>query len=228
MISTYDKCLFVHIPKTAGQSVETVFLERAGLSWAQREAFLLKPNSNPLKGPPRLAHLTAQEYLDYGYISNQDFVQFHKFTVVRNPWDRLVSEYLYQRYPYSFKDFVFKHFPKLGQDDYQNHHGHYRHVMPQHHFLFNEQGEFLVDSVIKFENLEPEFGQVSNAITGLTLNLPHKNKTATSSILANIKKAVTSIKTNGMKTKSYREFYDSETDDWLAEFYAKDIELFNY
>lgn len=187
MISKQENCLFIHIPKTAGQSVETVFLERAGLSWGHRADLLLKPNSNPRKGPPRLAHLTAREYVELGYLSEEEFNRLYKFTVVRNPWDRLVSEYTYQRYPYSFKDFIFKHFPQPGEDDYQRHHGHYRHVIPQADFVCDAGGNLLMDYVIKFEQLQQGFDEVTKALTGEALQLPHKNKTAASGPIAAIR-----------------------------------------
>ncbi|WP_340676894.1 sulfotransferase family 2 domain-containing protein [Paraglaciecola sp.] len=229
MISTFDNCLFVHIPKTAGQSVESVFLARAGLTWEQREEFLLMKNSNPQKGPPRLAHLTALEYLELGYISSKKFEQFFKFAVVRNPWDRLVSEYCYQQYPYSFKDFIFKHFPVLDQDDYVKHHGHYRHVMPQWQFVCDKDGQLIVDAIIKFESLQHDFNKVSLAITQQEILLPHRNKTVANTLLTkiklNAKKLLSSTSTDNLH---YSDYYDAESIKWVVENYAKDISMFDY
>ena len=53
MLSHQDKCLFVHIPKAAGQSVESIFVQRSGLTWQTRDALLLRPNKEPEQGPPR-------------------------------------------------------------------------------------------------------------------------------------------------------------------------------
>ena len=36
MISLAHQCVFVHIPKCAGQSVETAFLNETSLAWKQR------------------------------------------------------------------------------------------------------------------------------------------------------------------------------------------------
>jgi hypothetical protein len=46
MISYKRKCVFVHIPKCAGQSIESVFDNDAGLTWENRAPFLLRPNAN--------------------------------------------------------------------------------------------------------------------------------------------------------------------------------------
>lgn len=225
MISNYDNCLFIHIPKTAGQSIETVFLERAGLNWENRASFLLKPNNDPSKGPPRLSHLTAREYLSLGYISSEAFDAMYKFTVVRNPWDRLVSEYSYQKYPYSFKRFIFEYFPVPGQDNYEKNHGHYRHVMPQVEFVCDEHGELMVDSVVKFESLQKDFNEVAKAITGEAITLPHKNSTYANPVVATLKRLVAK---KPAKKVDFREFYDNETKAWVAEYYADDIKTFGY
>ena len=54
VISHEHRCVFVHIPKCAGQSIETVFLEDLGLDWSNRSILLLRPNECPDIGPPRL------------------------------------------------------------------------------------------------------------------------------------------------------------------------------
>ena len=221
MISETDNCLFVHIPKVAGQSVEAVFLARAGLDWGQRERFLLKPNTDPALGPPRLAHLTASEYIELGYLSETEFASMFSFAFVRNPWDRLVSEYLYRKYPYSFETFLLKHFPKAEDDDYTLGRDLYRHVIPQAKFLYNNEGELLVDFIGKFESLEEDFATVSEKITGERLTLPHKNKSGVSGL----KKILGRSK---QKKVHYSQYYTSKTQALVAELYRDDIRLFNY
>lgn len=217
MISKFDNCLFVHVPKVAGQSIENVFLERAGLSWNNRAPFLLKPNQNPLLGPPRLAHLTAQEYTELGYLSVSEFQSLYKFAFVRNPWQRILSEYLYRGYRCSFKEFLLYRFPKPSDDNYVNGDDLYRHVIPQAHFLCNRQGNLIVDFVGRFESLSKDFQDVSKKITGIPLSLPHKNKTP-----MRFKGLFASRKTH------CSDYYCEKTEAFVADYYAQDIELFGY
>jgi chondroitin 4-sulfotransferase 11 len=64
------RCIFVHIPKTAGSSVQRLF----GLDWHNH------------KDIGRFARELAPE----------TFARYLKFAVIRNPWDRLVSDYNFQ------------------------------------------------------------------------------------------------------------------------------------
>jgi len=99
MLSRAYRTIFVHIPKTGGQSIETIFLKAHGLTWEARAQLLLRPNSDPAKGPRRLAHLYASEYVSCGHVTAEDFESFFSFAVVRNPWARAVSSYKYALQP---------------------------------------------------------------------------------------------------------------------------------
>lgn len=219
MICKDDNCIFIHIPKVAGQSIESVFLERAGLSWSERDSFLLKPNKNPKLGPPRLAHLTAEEYVKLGYLNESEFNSMFRFAFVRNPWERLVSEYIYRKYPYTFHDFLFKFFPEPESNNYTEGTDLHRHIIPQSDFLYNSKGELLVDFIGRFENLSVDFAKVTKLITGHHLTLPHKNKSN-----SKLKKLLNFSK----KNKHYSEFYNKQSRSFVENLYRKDIELFGY
>lgn len=205
MISRKFKFVFVHIPKTGGQSIEDLFLRLHGLTWETRAPLLLRFNPNPSMGPERLAHLTANEYRAFGYLNEPDFRSFFKFSFVRNPWSRLVSDYHYRQLSgqYSFKEFVLERLPE--RDNYSDS---YRHIMPQSEFLYDSNDRLLVDFIGKTENMNEDFTVVCKRLGLPDLPLPH-------------------INSSGIRNH-YSTYYDDALVERVGEIYAEDIGKFNY
>lgn len=225
MICREFNCLFVHVPKTAGQSIEQFFMDLLKLDWDQdRETLLLQANDDPEKGTEKLAHLSASEYVECGYISREDFTGFFKFSFVRNPWARILSEYRYRNYfqHRSFRDFVLNKLPGPGWDDK------YRHVMPQYDMLHDSQGNLLVDFVGRFETLQQDFAHVCQRLGIADSTLPHRNKSDKKS--RDLKRKVRNwLFMNGEnELQSMADFYDDETRQAVARYYRNDIEAFGY
>lgn len=219
MICREYKCIFIHIPKTAGQSIENFFFNLVGSSRGQGGR---KP------GAVKLAHPTAEEYVRTGRMTEEEFSSYYKFSFVRNPWTRLVSEYKYRNYikKYSFRDFVLHNLPERGHDDA------YRHVMPQHEYLYGPSGKLLVDYVGRFENLQPDFDFVCSKLGINESRLPHVNSANTPTyasahpLRARIKEIL--FRDKEPHHINYVDYYDDETRTVVAEMYKKDIELFSY
>lgn len=225
MICREHNCLFVHVPKTAGQSVEQFFMDRLELDWKEdRDRLLLGANDDRSRGTEKLAHLSASEYVDDGYLSKSDFEGMFKFSFVRNPFERIVSEYRYRNYFHhrSFRDFVLNKLPRPGWDDK------YRHVMPQYQMLHDADGRLLVDFVGRFENLQLDFHRVCERLDIGDSSLPHRNPSNKQS--RNIKRRFRNLlfRNGESGKKRYTDFYDDETLEAVSRLYEKDIETFGY
>ena len=155
MISHKHKCIFVHIPKTAGTSIEDVIWPNPR---DRTETNLWMGNVSRCFNQYQaggLQHLKAyQIQLEVG---EKVFREYYKFSIVRNPWDRLVSLYEYARRVPVLEDFLgmnfnteFKNF--LSKIERRSH----THWDPQERFVTNESGDFIVDKIIYFENLKEE------------------------------------------------------------------------
>lgn len=236
MISQTHRCIFVHVPKTAGQSIEQVFLTQLGLEWKQRAPLLLRRNRDPRKGPPRLAHLRASEYVDLGYCDLDTFSTFYRFSFVRNPWDRIVSFYKYIGSPaeYPFRDFVLHH---LRNGLWSRMHWF---VRPQTDFLYRD-GKLLVDFVGRFESLAEDFTHVAGQLDLPTRELPFVNRSDArrSPAYPAIRRTLKALwpgspafgNFGGRPLTRYPDFaayYDRDTCDVIARLYASDIEAFGY
>lgn len=232
MICHHYRCLFVHIPKTAGQSVEHAFLGLLGLRWETRIPLLLMQNRQPEIGPPSLAHLKAREYVLYKYLTPEMFDSYFKFSFVRNPWSRMVSIYKYMGFDKKsdFKTFLMCDFKN---DIFKNK---YWFVGPQVEFLSNGKGDIILDYVGRYETLQADFSHVCRKIGIPEVQLPYVNvsgyKKSASSLKKpkkTIKNILSKIRTNVIPSyETYHEYYDQETIDYVADIYRKDIDWFGY
>ncbi|MCB1890087.1 MAG: sulfotransferase family 2 domain-containing protein [Rhodocyclaceae bacterium] len=218
MISHRHQCVFVHVPKTAGISIEHVFLAQYGLTWDERAPLLLRFNPDPALGPERLGHLTATEYVDCGHISEAGFNAYFKFAFVRNPWSRLVSEFNYRRY---FTQMSFTEFVREGFPEPCNYSDAYRHVLPQCDYLYDDTGRCLVDFVGRFENLQADFDRVCDTVGIPRTLLPHVNASESG------EDASASPRPAGAAA-AHAAYYDAETRDLVGRLYQRDIETFGY
>jgi len=137
----------------------------------------------------------------------EDIGRMFKFTIVRNPWDRVVSAFsALQQTGYKrkiapdedFKNFVKGPFHRDGVAlDL-----HFEHQHPRAFF----EGMGIVDFVARMERIDDDWPVVAKAIECSSV-LPHKNKSSRG---------------------SYGDYYDDECRDIVAQIYEKDIELFGY
>jgi hypothetical protein len=230
MLSHTNRCIFVHIPKSAGTSLTRVFSDHNKATNTDRNLLPFDPDENKFDPPP--PHLRAYDYVKYGRITKELFDSYFKFAFVRNPWDRVVSEYKYRRHAqkYSFKIFLFEHFPMPSWSDQ------YCHVIPQYDFLHDQNGILLVDFVGRFENLQEDFTYICDRLNIKIKTLPHHNKSTSifnrrdnnvMEILRSIKSTL-SITRKRNTFQHYVDYYDDESIEFVANLYRKDIETFDY
>jgi hypothetical protein len=225
MISHKFKCLFVHVPKTAGQSIEQFFKEKHGLTEKYCEELLLTKNTDSSKGPERLAHLRSEEYVTCGHIDEKTYQDYFTFGFVRNPWQRLVSEYLHKKIDskMSLKEFVLEGLPDVSS--FSDAH---RHIIPQYDFLFDAQGNQNVDFIGRFENLNESFTQICTTLGIEDASLPHKNSSY-SPRRATLRKLRHLFSGQQKRVnKHYRDYFDDELLEHVNRMYAKDIQSFGY
>ena len=152
------KCnyVFIHINKTGGTSVGKAI------------------------GLPTKRHLTIKEVSEI--IGFEKLDEAFKFTVVRNPWDKVVSHYKYRvktnqtlmsEKPIGFSEWVEKTY---GENKDSFYYDNPRMFQPQVEWLKDASGNILVDKIIKFENLSTDFSELAT-ILNIEKELPHLNKT---------------------------------------------------
>ena len=204
MISHRFKCVYIHIPKTGGQSIESVFVEQHGLTWETRAPLLLRPCDDRRFGPKFLAHLTAAEYVTLGHLSPQDWDEYFTFGSIRNPWDRMLSTYRYLNpdnvsFPIWLTTTARRRFEK----------GHYF-FRSQADYLCDTEGKVIVDQVLRLEDFPDAFDAVRERLRIPGRGLPRVNVS------------------HHQPTLTPEAVYDRETEEFVADMYARDLALWHY
>ncbi|MFT7532462.1 MAG: hypothetical protein ACI9FD_003493 [Gammaproteobacteria bacterium] len=204
IISDSKKFVFVHIEKAAGTSIRHAILPYA----------LPRPYSTwfsllRLAGLPRgyrnykfRTHAPVNHLISR--MPRSQFDSYFKFAFVRNPWDRLVSEY-----NAAIKKNKNRRHHKIGKMgsfyDFIQHEIN-RGKFFQETMLVDRTGELCVDYVGRFENLAEDFSHICSQI-GIESTLDHVNR---------------------YDHMHYREFYNNASRELVAIHWRRDIETFGY
>jgi len=202
-INHKHKLLFLHIPKTAGNSIKQFF------SFSNKE--ISEDNY----------HGTL-DYLVKKYYQYQDY---YLFTIVRNPWDRFASAFFYAKMDksmYHDKDNETKHpdydiVKDLSFNECVELFYHKKIELVEKHFhpmVKWIDNDIKIKKIIRFENLHKELKELCKE-SNLCLNIdsfPIINKSD--------------------KKQKYQDIYNKETKQMIAEIYEQDIKnsfiLFNF
>jgi hypothetical protein len=184
MICHESKAIFIHIPRTGGTSVELALI---GKNWWQVDR--------------TTKHLTCRQarqvYAEY-------WDNYFKFSIVRNPWDWLVSLYLSHNKARS----------EGGRIDWKSYAKNPRLALHEQNSII--QSEIIgdeIDFILKFENLSQDFKLLCSRLSREIAELPH---------------FVAKSGRVDEKDQHYSKFYDDELRDIVARRHKADIRRFNY
>ncbi len=205
MISHRYRCIFVHIPKTGGTSMEDVIWPGPR---AESELWMgfVKPFHNKYQ-TGGLQHLKARQIrAEVGW---EIFQSYFKFTIVRNPWDKAVSQWCYlsqrpdlQAYLGLSADAPLAEYLEAAalSDHVQ--------VMPQVDFIRDDKDQLLVDMIGRFETLGQDAQIIFQKLGLEDAALPHTTRSS--------------------RRPDYRPYYDDGTRQRVGDLYARDIAAFGY
>lgn len=184
MILKKEKIIFIHAPRTSGTSIENQCLSGRQV-------------------PDGMKHFNAK--MMKKVVGQQFWNESFKFSIVRNPWDRVISLYHMPYFGPGYRDigalsgktlesFITKYSPAPWE------HG------VQCSDYLNEE----VDFIIRFENRQNDLAQLSKITDGLLTidNKVHHRATK--------------------RKKNYVDFYNQTTRKMVEEMYHEDMARFNY
>lgn len=202
MISEKHSFLFIHCAKTAGNSISNTLLEfcedEKELRFAHQDGVQRFNVVSKRYGTNK--HFTLQQYRDS--IPCEVFDALFKFSVIRNPYDRMVSAY------FSPNRWVDRGPPVFDREEFIS-------VIRKQRTLrsvvcLDEDDELLsrVDTLLVYENLQEDFKSLL-----LRLGLPHRD-------LDHVNKS--------SRTRDLNEYYDNGTRSLVQEIFGEEIDRGGY
>lgn len=211
ILSRGRRYLFIHAPKTGGTSMALALEARA-----MKDDIMLgdtpkaRARRHKVKATPETGRLWKHSMLRdlRGVVDQGELDDLFVFTLVRNPWDRMVSYYHWlqaQSFDHAavtlaktraFGDFVQE--PVIAQSFS---------TATAASYVTDAQGRLRADLFIRLEHLAQDIAPLE-AHLGFALDLPHVNRSA--------------------RVAEYRDAYDARSRAAVAHMCAADIAQFGY
>lgn len=146
--------------------------------------------------PAKNFHVPASRIKEI--VGNDVWQDYLKFSFVRNPFDKLVSQYFFNREKFGLRNLSFKQYVKYYKDG-----GQISTFDPKNvNFI-----DMSIDFIGKFETLQQDFDTLCDKLGIFRRKLPHINKT---------------------NHKNYTEYYDDETREIVTELFEQDLAKYKY
>ena len=211
IISPGRKYIFVHIPKTGGTSMALALEDRA-----MKDDILIGDTPKALNRRSRLKDVTAAGQLwkhsmlaDIdGLVTLEDIQGAFCFTLVRNPWDRMVSYYHWLR------EQTFRH-PAVSLAKTRDFSGFLNSThtkisfrqAPYERYMTARDGVEYGSLYIRLEHFEEDAAPLWDHL-GFSLDLPFANASA--------------------REQDYRIYYSDADAEIVSDICARDVERFGY
>ena len=223
MISHKYKCIFIHIPKCAGTSIESKLGHldqhdgRGGQDHRSlrmiEKPFLTLNTLCSLENMTQLLYRAKYQIFEKVdnprnkyTVSNEQYKSYFKFSIVRNPWSRAFSWYK----NVIRDDIHLKNYGITKETPFKEFLIHFagrRMLKPQVYWLKDFNGKLGMDYIGHFENLQEDIHKIFERLKINETSLPHLLKGS---------------------SDDYRNFYDDESHNIITDIYREDIKTFGY
>lgn len=211
MISLQKRFLFIHVPKTGGNSLQNILK-----AYSEDDIIILGKHQDGVerfevmnKRYSVTKHSTLSHYRSA--LDKKTFKGLFKFATIRNPWDRMISFYFSPH----------RGITKWNRDAFMRL---ISSTPPLRHYIScptlkkrifrmvqmpytAEAATEDIDFLIRFEELESDFSELCKKLGIPAKRIPHRNAS---------------------KRAHYSEYYDNELIDAVAERFSEEIELGQY
>lgn len=197
--------LFIHIPKTGGSSLEQYFSSKFNIQLNEESLFTHsnknKKINNNMQINSSLQHLTYTQIIKYNDVFNIDFNNIKIITIVRNPYERIISDLFWFKkiYTHTSTEHVVKIIKKyLTSNNVDNHN------IQQYMFITNSDKTLISNiHILRTETLTDDMIELGYKDFNVCVN-------------------------NNKQKVNYYDYLNDEAIAIINDFYHYDFVLFNY
>lgn len=204
IISHQHRFVFAAIPKTGTHSVRQALREHMSTEDLEQVGLFVNKRF-PFEELARIrhGHISLQQVRPF--LGEEAFTSYFKFAFVRNPFDRFVSYCAFM----TRENGAFDRDPKevMRRMLFELRPMHHVLFQPQHGFVTDDGGHLLADYIGRVEEMQASYDHICQRI-----GIP-------STELGQV---------NSSKRGRYRDYYDQQLIDGVAQLYATDLKLFGY
>lgn len=217
MISHKHRCIFVHIPKNAGTSIELKIAGRPHRGRGKQDHRTVRNIQSGFvpQGFAEIFSIASLRLLNqrliglrrgFQFVNRSQFDEYFKFTFVRNPWARAYSWYRnVMRDRYHLREHGIR--GEISFEEFLREHSASWALRSQVDWLTAWNGEIPLDFIGRFENLQSDFDRVCQRLGIQDSLLSHELQS---------------------RSGSYVDAYNSTTKRIVESLYERDIEVFEY
>ena len=222
------KVMYIHLPKAGGLFIERVLKKFYGfetIKFGRNDHDEFNENKNLQKStnfkikPKMMLHLRNKGLIRYHEcdecpVTKEEFETFYKFTIVRNPYDRIVSSFNYLKKTEMINNSTFdKHiFEEETVSDYSYFHS----FISQYDHLLSSDNKIHINYIGKFENLNEELCTILKNI-GIS-EIKHKDYLSENVI----------VNTSNENKIPYTDYYNEECLQKINTYFKNDFETFGF
>lgn len=223
------KVMYIHLPKAGGLFIENVLKKFYGfetIKFGRNDHDEFNENKNLQKStnfkikPKMMLHLRNKGLIRYhdcdeSPVTKEEFETFYKFTIVRNPYDRIVSSFNYlKKTDMINNNSTFdKHiFEEETVCDYSYFHS----FISQYDHLLSSDNKIHINYIGKFENLNEELCTILKNI-GIS-EIKHKDYLSENVI----------VNTSNENKIPYTDYYNEECLQKINTYFKNDFETFGF
>lgn len=191
--------LFIHIPKTGGTVIEDEIKKHCSQTlYSGYRNHVLDFPFNKIS----LQHQFYQTIYDNRVKLNVDFENLKVFTVVRNPYDRLISDLFWNKM--ISNETSSEQVYNVIKNNYLNNKKLDNHNVPQYKYITDANCNIFPNIKVFRTEMLNSTNEELNSFLGFSINIQKNNK------------------------QCYDKYLNRDTIDLVNEYYKKDFELFDY